>query len=102
MLTLFSDPSPRTDIRAYRLMIGLGAVAIPGFWVLDRVEGWVYDDPFGYRIAICGLCLILLALTYLDDRVRDNVRVVGVSLIFVIAAFFSRTAAKNGLDAAWV
>ncbi|WP_412069853.1 response regulator [Rubrivirga sp. IMCC43871] len=94
------DPTP-IDLRAHRATILLGAVAVPAFWVLDQMAGLVYDDPLEYRLAISGIAVLVLALTYVDDRVRRHVRVVMISVIYLIAAYFSWTAVKNGLPAPW-
>ena len=90
-----------TDLTAHRAMIVLGAVAIPLFWALDRLHGAVYDDPLAYRLALSAAAFGVLALTYASGAVRHHVRVLTVGFIYVIAAFFGWTAAKNGLDAAW-
>ena len=90
-----------TDLTAHRAMIVLGAVAIPLFWALDRLHGAVYDDPLVYRLALSAAAFGVLALTYASGAVRHHVRVLTVGFIYVIAAFFGWTAAKNGLDAAW-
>ena len=89
------------DLRAHRLMIALGAAAIPTFWVLDRLQGAVYDDPLGYRLALTGVALGALVLSFVSGAVRERIRVVTVGFVYVVAAFFGWTAAKNGLDAAW-
>ncbi|WP_412060838.1 response regulator [Rubrivirga sp. IMCC45206] len=94
-------PSP-DDLRTHRLVIVLGSVASPLFWGLDQMGGAVHDDPLGYRLAVSGLCLVVLGLTYVDARARHHVRSSVVGLIWVIAAFFSWTAAKNGLGPSWV
>ena len=82
-------------------MILLGAVSITGFWVLDRAGGFVYDDPLGYRLALSAIAIAVLGLSYVDARVRRHIRPIMVAVIYVIAAFFSWTGARNGLDANW-
>ena len=82
-------------------MIALGATAIPAFWVLDRLQGFVYDDPLGYRLALAGGAFGVLVLTYASPAVRRRIYALSVAFIYVIAAFFGWTAAKNGLDPAW-
>ena len=49
-----ATPSSLTDggLRAHRWAIVLGAVAIPTFWVLDRLQGLVYNDRLAYRLAL--------------------------------------------------
>ena len=96
-----AGPMGTSDLRAHRLMIALGAVAIPTFWVLNRLHGFTYDDPLGYRLALTGLALGVLVLTFVSGAVRERIRPVTVAFVYVVAAFFGWTAAKNGLDAAW-
>ncbi|WP_412060839.1 response regulator [Rubrivirga sp. IMCC45206] len=94
------DDAP-LDLRAHRATILLGAIAVPAFWVLDQMAGLAYDDPLEYRLAITGIAVLVLALTYVDDRVRRHIRVLMVGVIYLIAAYFSWTAARNGLPAPW-
>ena len=82
-------------------MILLGAVSITGFWVLDRASGLVYDDPVGYRLGLSATALAVLGLSYIDARVRRNIRPIMVAVVYVIAAFFSWTGTRNGLPANW-
>ncbi len=91
----------RADLRAHRLMILLGAVSMTGFWVLDRAGGFVYDDPVVYRLALSAVALVVLGLSYVDAGVRRHIRPIMIAVIYVIAAFFSWTGTRNGLDANW-
>ena len=94
-----STPNLDFAIRPYRLIILLGSVAIPAFWVLDRVNGFVYDDPLGYRLALMGAGLAALGYTYVSERARRHTRQVTAGLVYVIVGFLAWTAAKNGMDA---
>ena len=99
-----ADPADRVgavDLTAYRWLMVICAVSAPGFWALDRLSGFVYDDPLGYRLVISALGVGLLALTFASPLVRRYVRPISLALIFGVAAFFSWSAARNGIDAPW-
>ena len=92
----------RTNLRAHRLMLGIGAVGLPAFWVLDQANGVVYDDPLGHRLALAVGALGALGLTYVSEWGRDRVRALTVVFVYTVAVFMGWTAAKNGVDATWV
>ena len=91
--------SDAAALRPYRLIMLLGSVAISAFWVLDRANGLVYDDPFAYRAAVSALGLAVLGATYAGPRARRFVGAATVGLVYVIVAFLTWTAAKNGFAA---
>ncbi len=82
-------------------MILIGSFAIVLFWVLDRLNGQIYDDPLVYRLVASGFCLVVVGLTYVSQYLRLYVRGVTNFFACLLVAFFAWTATKNGLDASW-
>ncbi|MEM1115491.1 MAG: ATP-binding protein, partial [Bacteroidota bacterium] len=94
-------PSGHLDLPALRWMVVLGAAALPGFWALDRFQGYVYDDPLAYRLILTAGALALLGLSFVSGRVRNHLWPLSIGYVHVLAAFFAWTAVRNGLDPRW-
>ena len=99
---LSADGSDRVNLNAYRALILVGSVAIPGFWFLYQADGASYDDPLAYRLAISGAGLLALLSTYVSRTACRHVRHITVALAYVSGSFLSWTAVRNGLPAAWI
>ena len=99
---LSASGSARVNLNAYRTLILLGSVAVPGFWFLDRASGLAYDDPLEYRLALGAVGLAVLAATYVSDAARRHVRGLTVALVYATSGFLSFTAVRNGLPAPWI
>ena len=95
------DDAEPLNLRAYRALMLLAAVGVPGFWVLDHLNGMGYADPFAYRIGLSGLALTLVGATYVSRWARDHVRGLTIALIYLGSAYLSTTATANGLPAPW-
>ena len=96
--TVHSDDA---HLRALRWMIALGGVAIVAFWMVDWLTGKVYDDPLAYRLALAAGAFVVLGFSFVDPRVRRWLWPISAVYITIVGAFFSWTAAKNGIDASW-
>ena len=92
-----SDPEEAFALRPYRLIIGLGSVAIPLFWAVDRANGLVYDDPLAYRLVVSALGFAVLASTYAGERARRAAFAAMVGLVYVIVALVTWIGVRNGL-----
>ena len=104
--SLFPPLSPsgseRANLTAYRALILLGSLAIPGFWFLDQANGLAYDDPLAYRLALGGAGLAALLATFVSPVARRHVRGLAAALVYAASAFMSATAARNGLPSPWI
>lgn len=106
-----ADPSPSSrstdsgldaaSIAIYRFLIVIAAVGAPAFWVLDRLSGHVYDDPFELRLSLSALAISIIVFSYASKRFVEHLRAVTNSYIILAGAYYGWTAAKNGIDATW-
>ena len=105
-ISLFPPRSPsgseRANLSAYRALILLGSLAVPGFWFMDRANGMVYDDPLAYRLALGVAGLAALLATYASPVARRHVRSLAAVLVYASSAFMMVTAIRNGLPAPWI
>ena len=83
-------------------MLLIGGVAASGFWFLDRATGFVYDDPLAVRLALSGLALATLGLSYVSERVLTRLRAFAVVYIYVAIGYFSYVGTSNGLPGPWI
>ena len=99
---LSSSGSERANLNAYRALMLLGSLAVPGFWFLDQASGMDYADPLAYRLALGAVGLAALLSTYVSRIARRHVRGLTAALVYATCAFMSATSARNGLPAPWI
>ena len=87
-----------TDLRGYRALMAISAVAAPAFWGLSHVLGLAYDDPLGFRLGISAAALLLLGLTYRSAFVRRHLQSIVLLLVVGVGVGIGWAAARDGLD----
>lgn len=70
----------------YRMLLGLGAVLYPAWWVIFHYEVPNSHDPFLERILIGGFCGLVLAFTYLSDFARRHLNAIFLTCAWVLMA----------------
>ena len=102
--SLVRESAASTDeapIAPFRLLLGIGGLAMPTFWWANRLLDPSAFDPLWIRMALLGVCFGVLGLTYVSGWFRRRVYSIGWSLSLLFVAHFSWICIANGLDAVW-
>ena len=88
-------------LSSFRILLAVGAVAMPAFWFGNMRLTPDAFDPVWIRLVFTALCVSLLGLTYVSAGVRRHIYGIGVASTVLVVAHFSWICVVNGLDAIW-
>ena len=83
-------------------MMGVGAVAVVGFWAIYRLLDPTYYDPFVYRAACSAVLVGFLVLTLVSEGFQQRVWYAAAVTSCGMTAYFTWLGAVNGLDGPWL
>lgn len=92
---------PWDPLRAYRIVLALGAVFVPGFGVLYGALRPDAVDPAGWRAAISVLALALVVGSYASGAVRERMGDLYRLLAGAVGVWFVWLVARNSHDASY-
>ena len=102
MLPVSPSDTQGVNLRAHRAFLLLGAVAVPGFWVLDQINGLDYHDSIAIRLSLGVVAVAVVASTFVSRWARVHIHRLSTVMVYTCSAYFSWTAARNGLPSPWV
>ncbi len=83
-------------MRGHRAIFLIAGVGVSLFWLGDLY------DPLAARLALSSVAFALIGLSYANDWVGRNIRLLGLAYLFTLLAYFSYLAGANGLPGRWV
>ena len=89
-------------LTGFRFGLVLYAVFVPGFWLSYRPVSLGFTDPFGWRLALAGVALTVLAATYVSAWVRSRLVELFVGLVWAMTAWYVPLLVVNGLHHEYV
>jgi len=98
-LTIQRQTEDEAVLRAYRLLHGVAVVLVPVFWLVYRHAAPEAYDPLGMRLALTGLSLTVLGLSYVSAGVRRHIVPLTQGFVYLLTLWILVLTQYNGFPA---
>jgi signal transduction histidine kinase len=91
-------PTHASHLATWRLLLAVCLVATPLFGFLQSLQTPDRDAWMGVRAAIAGTAFLLLLGSYVDARIRENLRPACIAVAYGVTGWFIFAGARVGME----